>query len=198
MPHAWKVGDRVVHPAKPEWGAGVVRAVASHTQGGTRGQRLTIRFDGAGTKTLSTTIVDLQPAQASGSPPSHGTGHSPTLAGGETGRAAGDPAELPAMLAARGLPPAEVLRLAMPWYRFAPQGRGLLDWGIARIGVADPLSILPREQLAEAFAGFYRRLDFLVVEAAKDLRRRAPQEYSDLVGEAPPRMRALLAPDAGR
>lgn len=184
-----------MHPSMPEWGAGVVRAVVAHSHGGKHGQRLTIRFDGVGTKVISTTLINLKPA---GTPPSETAEPSLTHENAESRRAPDSPAQLPPEFTSRRLAPADVLHLAAPWYRFEPNGRSLLDWGIARMSMDDPLRVITREQLTEAFCGFFRRLDFLVVEAAKDLRRRAPQEFSAAIRDAPPRMRALLALDAKR
>ncbi|MGE3107738.1 MAG: DUF3553 domain-containing protein [Phycisphaerales bacterium] len=61
----WSYGDRVVHSAKPEWGHGVVTSASATTQDGVPCQRLTIRFDRAGIKVLSTAFAELKPAKAS-------------------------------------------------------------------------------------------------------------------------------------
>ncbi len=58
----WQPGDRVVHLAKPEWGTGRVEEAAWTTHEGLRCQRLTIRFDRAGRKTLSTAFATLADA----------------------------------------------------------------------------------------------------------------------------------------
>lgn len=61
-PKQWAFGDKVIHTAKPEWGAGVVTAAQGSTQDGQPCQSLTIRFDRAGVKTISTAFAKLVPA----------------------------------------------------------------------------------------------------------------------------------------
>jgi len=72
----WSVGDKVVHPAKPEWGVGIVKSVA--------GNRVTIDFedktdtvedeDGksksvkSGLTTINVSYVDLDSAEGSNEP----------------------------------------------------------------------------------------------------------------------------------
>ncbi|MEO1513318.1 MAG: DUF3553 domain-containing protein, partial [Planctomycetota bacterium] len=66
MPEAaatFQIGDRVTHPAKPEWGVGEVRKAASITHEGRKAQRLEIRFGRAGLKTISTAFAPLKPAE---------------------------------------------------------------------------------------------------------------------------------------
>ena len=56
----WKLGDRVVHAGRPEWGIGEIRGAEVTTQDGTKCQRITVRFERAGVKTLTTAFADLQ------------------------------------------------------------------------------------------------------------------------------------------
>lgn len=58
----FQIGDRVLHPAKPEWGAGTVASAAGAVHEGAPCQRLSIRFDRAGLKTISTAFVNLRRA----------------------------------------------------------------------------------------------------------------------------------------
>jgi len=55
----WAFGDKVIHSAKPEWGTGVVTAAQGTTHEGQACQSLTVRFDRAGVKTLSTAFAKL-------------------------------------------------------------------------------------------------------------------------------------------
>ncbi len=55
-------GQRVLHTGKPEWGSGVITEAMKTTQDGKPCQRLTIRFDRAGLKTISTAFATLLPA----------------------------------------------------------------------------------------------------------------------------------------
>lgn len=58
----WSFGDRVVHTQKPEWGAGVVTTAQGSVHEGQPCQLVTIRFERAGIKTLSTAVAALVPA----------------------------------------------------------------------------------------------------------------------------------------
>ncbi|MBZ0173299.1 MAG: DUF3553 domain-containing protein, partial [Phycisphaerales bacterium] len=60
----WKSGDRVVHTTRPEWGLGRVLSATSIREDGQDAQRLTVRFDRAGTKTLSTAVARLAQADS--------------------------------------------------------------------------------------------------------------------------------------
>ncbi|MCC5823813.1 MAG: DUF3553 domain-containing protein [Phycisphaerales bacterium] len=64
----FQIGDRVLHPAKPEWGAGTIANASGALHEGAPCQRLSIRFDRAGLKTISTAFVNLR--RAAGSPAS--------------------------------------------------------------------------------------------------------------------------------
>jgi len=170
----FRTGDRLRHPNRPDWGVGVVLKVHSHVDGGRRGQRLTLRFDGVGVKTISTLLVPLEYARS---------GQDLTVA---------SLSELPADLSEGGSPMARLER-ALAWYRFDEHGRALLDWAIARSGARDPLAQLTRQDLEQAYAAFYRRLDFQVRELAGDLRRSgAGDALETLIRAAPARARALL------
>lgn len=59
----WAFGDRVVHTGCPEWGAGVITHAAKTVQDGKPCQTLTIRFDRAGVKKISTAFATLVPAE---------------------------------------------------------------------------------------------------------------------------------------
>lgn len=58
----FQIGDRVLHPGKPEWGVGTVASAAGAVHEGAQCQRLGIRFDRAGLKTISTAFVNLRRA----------------------------------------------------------------------------------------------------------------------------------------
>jgi hypothetical protein len=58
----FQIGDRVLHPGKPEWGVGTVASAAGAVHEGAQCQRLGIRFDRAGLKTISTAFVSLRRA----------------------------------------------------------------------------------------------------------------------------------------
>jgi hypothetical protein len=58
----WGFGDKVVHATRPEWGHGIVTSAEDAVHEGSRCQRLTVRFERAGVKTLLTALAELMPA----------------------------------------------------------------------------------------------------------------------------------------
>jgi len=64
--HRFSFGDKLVHPAKPEWGVGTVSKAAPDTHQGVSCQRVTVRFERGGLKTISTGVIALQPATEGG------------------------------------------------------------------------------------------------------------------------------------
>ena len=171
----WSVGDRALNPARPDWGVGTVTSVAAHFANGKQGQRLGIRFDGAGLKTVSTAIITL-------TAPSGGVSESPIA----------DLTALPEGVLDASNPLAARLAKAVSWYRFREGDRSALDWAIQRLGVSDPLSTLTREQIHSAREGFFRGLDHQTEQLARDLARRDPEALAALCDSAPPAARLFL------
>lgn len=60
----WTVGDSVRHATRPEWGHGKISKAEAAVHEGRACQRLTINFERAGLKTLSTAFAELQPSSA--------------------------------------------------------------------------------------------------------------------------------------
>ena len=58
----FQMGDRVVHSSKPEWGVGIVATTSMGDHEGVPCQRLVIRFDRAGLKTVSTAFAKSEMA----------------------------------------------------------------------------------------------------------------------------------------
>lgn len=169
----WCAGDRVFHAGRPEWGEGQVVSATADTQDGRRCQRLVIRFDRAGSKTISTAFAVIHPAQ-----------DMPVMA--EAPRT-DDPLSAPP-----GVPAAELLvrvpenatdpflggkrRLAntLALYRFTEGGASLLDWAAMQTGMKDPLARFNRHELEQFFGQFRLNLDAHLKRLVKDLRRQEP------------------------
>ena len=188
----WQSGDRVVHTSRPEWGLGRVLSATSIREEGKDAQRLTIRFDRAGTKTLSTAVARL--AQADTVPVEVFT----TAADAEEPEAVA-PAELAARLA--GLPDAVTdpfrplarrLETAVGLYRFEPHGKSLLDWAAAQTGLADPLSAFSRHDLEEGFDRFRQALDSHLAKLVGQAKREEPAALSGLGAKVTPQVRDML------
>ncbi len=164
--HDFKFGDRIVHTDKPEWGSGVVSAAVPAIQDGKRCQRLTVRFERAGIKTLSTAFAHLRPAdQEPAIEQAIVTSNSDWLSDVGSKRvqeimtslpeAANDPF---ASLESR-------LKATLALFRFSPSGGALIDWAAAQCGLKDPLSRFSRHELEE----YYRRYEFARAEHLRKL-----------------------------
>lgn len=192
-PATFEIGDRVLHATKPEWGVGHIARASAETHEGRPVQRLTIRFERAGVKTLSTAHADLRPAPAE-----------PTSdpAAPEDGQA-GEPITPERMIA---LPepardpfasPLERLTQTLSLYRFSNQGGSLLDWAAMQSGLADPLTRFSRHDLEDLYDRFNRTLDqhlgALVVEVKKSVGASVrAEDLQRVIAAAPPAARQAL------
>lgn len=196
MESRWESGDRVVHTARPEWGVGHVLSATSLRQDGQDVQRLTIRFDRAGTKTLSTAVAKL--AQADSMPvqvfsrqvdaepdvsPFGPTDHADALAALVT---------LPDSATDPFLPLAKRLDATVALYRFRGEGGSLLDWAASQTQLSDPLSAFSRHELEEGFAKFRTALDAHLRKLVLDASRQDPSVLAGLGAKVPADIRQML------
>lgn len=191
--HHWQVGDRLVHTARPEWGTGQVTSATAYRHEGEDCQRLTIRFDRAGTKALSTAFADLAPAGAashSAAPsPASVRQASPTLSRDQLLRKLTDVPE-PASDPFRSLQ--NRLEATTNLYRFEPTGKALLDWAAAQTGLSDPLSVFSRTDLEQAFERFRAVRDTHLRSLVHQARKEEPSALSGLGVKVTPAVRELL------
>ncbi|MCC6322796.1 MAG: DUF3553 domain-containing protein [Phycisphaerales bacterium] len=191
----WSFGDKVVHTAKPEWGAGVVTAASSTTHEGRPCQSLTIRFDRAGIKTISTAFAKLVSASslptfaaASASEPADAE-PAPSPLDSDNPLVAKDPREVMSRLpdAATdpfGTPEGRLLA-TLALYRFTPTGASLLDWAAAQSGLADPMSRFNRHELERFFESFVIARDNHLKKLATEMKRTNPTALARAVAQAP-------------
>lgn len=196
-PREWKRGDRLIHAGRPEWGVGEVQTAESVVQRGERCQRLTVRFERAGVKTLSTAYADLRPREElvgmnSGS--------------GESRSSPIDNAVLEQALLS--LPEEATdpfrtrkarLEATLKLYRFGPVGASLLDWATLQTGLKDPLSRFSRHELERLFERFRTAVDAHVRKLVQEMRRGEPAALAEVLASASPEARqALKRLDIGR
>ena len=202
------MGDRVVHAARPEWGPGQVVSAKRVDQDGESVQKLSIRFDRAGLKTLSTAMAKLLPADGSSVTSSPDAGATATAAQPNavpieipTAKIHDQltPTEIDAVMI--GLPesatdpfatPADRLRASLTLYRFKPEGGSLLDWAAMQSGLTDPLSRFSRHELEEWFTRFQRALTAHVKDLALGLVRSDPAAVAQIAREAAPEAQQVL------
>ncbi len=216
----WSYGDRVVHPTKPEWGHGVVTAASSTTHDGKPCQRLTIRFDRAGVKVLSTAFAELKPVAAVPEPAvvaeparelaavergSTDTARGSAPSGGGWLESIKPPSSSEALLK---LPDSTTdpfstlgarLKATLNLYKYNDSGATLLDWAAAQTGLKDPLSVFSRHELEQV----YRRFTFIRDDQLKklmiDARRHDAGALLKAAREAPPAgQQAMRRIDASR
>lgn len=199
-PRVWSVGDRVRHAGRPEWGGGKVSKAEGVLHEGEPCQRLTIQFDRAGLKTLSTAFAELEALGASQAVSATTTTSADTndafIPASETlGEVLARIPE-PAMDPFRSLE--SRLKATLGLYRFQPTGASLLDWAAMQTGMADPLSRCSRHELEAHFQRFRVRLDAHLVSLARDASRADPTLLPRLKVDAPSHVRSALDRVNGR
>lgn len=185
-PAPFQLGDRVLHPTKPEWGAGLVVSAKPAQQDGRPCQRLDVRFDKVGLKTMSTAFVELRPLAGVAAPEAPPIDDEP----------AGDPRERLLALPDAATDPFSSaptrLRATLELYRFEGSGSGLIGWATAQTGMVDPLTELSRHELEEAFGLWRRRVDSHLAKVSAEARRADPKELAAAIGDLPDSARDAL------
>lgn len=201
----WNKGDRVIHATKPEWGTGEILQAEGFTHEGKPCQRLTLRFDRAGLKTLSTAFAELKPA---GSP---AFAFAPTFASTpeseEPSLLALTAGEIKAMMTK--LPDAATdpftslrsrLLATLTQYKFADTPGALLDWAAIQTGLKDPLTRFNRHELEQHFSQFRMDVDDHLKKLLREIRRAEPQLLAEVQASNLPTScrNALRRADGGR
>lgn len=191
----WSFGDRVVHTGKPEWGAGVVSTATKTTHEGRPCQSLTIRFDRAGVKTISTAFATLVPAEQAG-----GLLAEAAASNGAAEDLRDDPlkakiwgvedfrarmSKLPEPATDPFTTAMDRLKATLGLYRFAPTGGSLLDWAAMQSGLSDPMSRFNRHELEQFFEAFMVARDNHLRKVIQDARKADPTGAARMVSQAP-------------
>lgn len=192
-------GDRVVHAAKPEWGTGVVSSAQNLVHEGRPCQRLTIRFERAGLKTLSTAVASIRPADQADAPARSVAPASGDSEGRESwldALEAGNPAEIMSRLPEAATDPFQSignrLKATLGLYRFTRSGGSLLDWAAAQTGMKDPLTRFSRHELEEYFSRFETNRDNHLRQLAQEALKKDPGCLREAAQNAPSKGVALL------
>lgn len=181
----WAVGDRVLHATKPEWGVGKVTAAERASISGQSCQRLTIRFDSAGLKTVSTHAAELKTANGNGST----VGWLEELESSSPEEAM---EKLPDNATDPFLPIEQRLRETIRLYRYTGEGRSLIDWAISQSGLNDPLSRFSRHDLESLFQRFTTHRDRHLKTLAGEFRRQDAAGYRAVLDSADAQTKRLL------
>ncbi|MBL8763292.1 MAG: DUF3553 domain-containing protein [Phycisphaerae bacterium] len=197
----WSFGDRVIHATKPEWGVGVITAAQNTNENGQSCQRLTIRFEREGIKTVTTAVAELRDAA-----------ELPTLSAQE--RQSSDDVlstsiegptakelltRLPEACTDPFLSPTDRVKNTLALYRFSDHGGSLLDWAAAQTGLKDPLSRLNRHELEAVFRSFAQVRDEHLKRVVLELKKKSPGVLPVIARQATPAaQQALRRVDGGR
>jgi hypothetical protein len=200
---SWSFGDRVVHVSRPEWGAGVVTGTSTGEQNGVPCQMVTIRFERAGVKTLSTAFATLREATAhdanlgaNGTTPDHSDAHDPFMAKMRQAAAGGDPKVSMLKISDDAVDPfatpLQRFNATLSLFRYTPTGRSLLDWAAVQSGLVDPLSRYNRHELEKFFEQWVIGRDNHLKKVAQELKRADPAALHKAIGQAPPGVQQTL------
>ncbi len=183
-------GDRVVHALKPEWGTGVVSSAQSVTENGAVCQRLTIRFDRAGLKTLSTAFAELRPAgehpstEAAGAAANAGNNGVTWLEQLEAGDLTEGMMRLPEATRDPFTSLAARLKATLSLWRFSEQSASLLDWAAMQTGMKDPLVRFNRHELEQYFKRFAGEREAQLKRLLLDAKKQPSPEVEKVKAEA--------------
>jgi len=196
----WSKGDRLVHSGKPEWGLGHVLLAEPNIHEGKQCQRLTIRFERAGMKTISTAFADLRPSDGASSVAQERPDTTDPLAmASDAASVAEVMMRLPEAMTDPFTPLRKRFAASLDGYRFGEGPSALLDWAAIQTGMKDPLSRFNRHELESWFAKFRIELDQHVKKLARDLRKSEPAAIEQFFEKASPSAKvAIKKADFGR
>jgi len=182
----WSFGDKVVHAGRPEWGVGVIASAVAEVQEGKPCQRLSIRFDRAGLKTISTAHADLRPASEmpliSAEPPKS---DDPFAASSSGPQAKELMLKLPDAACDPFSTPRARMVATLALYRYSAEGGPLLDWACAQSGLKDPMTRFTRPELEELFRRFAQIRDEHLRKLAFEFKKTEPGLLAEMLRTAP-------------
>ncbi len=194
--HTWKPGDRVRHAGRPEWGVGAVQSAEPSSHDGAPCQRLAVRFEREGLKTLSTAFADLRGADEFATvrelrpPPDEpgdpGPGTDSMIPDSDTVSPEQLLVNVPDAASDPFASPKRRLAATLDLYRFNGQGASLLDWAAMQTGMKDPMSRFNRHELEKLFERFRMNLDAHLRKLVKEIRRQDPAALAEVSAAASP------------
>lgn len=163
-------------------------------------QRLTIRFDRAGTKTVSTEFADLVPAsdmpKLSEDSPDQRDALSMAADAATVQQAM---LRIPEKATDPFLPLKSRVKATLDLYRYEETPGRLMDWAAMQTGLKDPLSRFNRHELEQWFLKFRIACDDHLKKVMRDLRRQDPGSVNEVTsGVSALGKQALRRADMGR
>lgn len=181
----FQFGDRVAHSSRPEWGVGVVTSAQPANFEGKPCQRLAIRFERVGLKTVLTGAAPITAATQAAIPEAGASDEAAAVDGVSDAQAEQIMARLPEPCVDPFASAASRLKATLEVYRFTPTGGSLVDWAAAQSGLADPLSRFNRHQLEHFFQRFARNRDQHLKQLVLEMKRSSPAELAQGLASAP-------------
>jgi hypothetical protein len=190
-----QLGDRVIHATKPDWGTGHVLSAKPDPENGPQSQKLQVRFQHAGMKTLCTAFASLRPVSENGhasNPPAGPQAHqAPTTTNLDE-----NPTQTMAALPAAATDPFAIapqrLAATLDLYRFTGEGGSLIEWATLQSGLADPLTRFSRHDLEEFFSRYAIHRDRQLAKVSQENMKTDPKALAPIVSAAPPAARDAL------
>lgn len=193
-------GDKVVHAGRPEWGTGIVSAAVPDTQEGKSCQRVTIRFERVGIKTLSTGVANLVPADDAPAMVAAEANPADPFAGGGSDKSARElMLKLPDGCTDPFQPPRVRLEATARLFRFNEHGGSLIDWAAAQSGLKDPMTRFNRHELEDLFKRWVMTRDEHLKKLIWEMKKQDPVGLSLAVKGATGKAQAMMRRfDTGR
>ncbi len=188
---SFKIGEKVRHSKRPEWGTGTIAKIEVITREGRPDRRIWIRFPNAGEKTVLASMAELEHVDGGDQ-----LGATPTLAdlharsdGGWLGEISKKKPEhvmtaLPDSATDPFIPIRRRLQNTLALYRFDASSR-LIEWAVAQSGLNDPLGHFSRHDLEAMFGRWKFALDAHMGKLLQEARRE-PGSLEEAQKGAPP------------
>ena len=194
---SFKIGEKVRHSKRPEWGTGSITKIEVITRDGRPDRRIWIRFPSAGEKTVLASMAELEHVEAA--PMTAGQTLADVHARADTGWlgeiSKRKPEDLMVALPDAATDPFIPLRRriqnALGLYRFDGSGAKLIEWAIAQSGLNDPMSRFSRHELEQFFQRWRFALDAQLGKLIQEARRE-PGALDEASRGAPPAGLAAL------
>jgi hypothetical protein len=170
----WAFGDKVIHSDRPEWGVGHVTATTPDVHEGTPCQRLTVRFERAGIKNLSSALARLIPAANAPIMIAKEADLGDPLMGGGKNAQRDIMLALPQNTTDPFTPLKSRLQATLRLFRFSDQAASLMEWAAAQTGLVDPLSRFTRQELEDYFKRWAIVRDDQLRKLCNEMKRQDP------------------------
>lgn len=181
----WSYGDRLVHAGRPEWGVGVVTSASGEQHEGKACQRLVIRFERAGMKTISTAMADLRTPSEVPMLVAEPERRDDPLAAGNAASVRELMLKIPDAAKDPFVTPRARLAATLALYKFTGEGGSLLDWASIQSGLKDPMTKFNRHELEEMFRRFIQVRDEHLKRLGQELKKTEPALLAEAQRTAP-------------